>query len=81
MREKILLSIVLAGIFQFAFMLPGWAVAVTIFGYNGGIGDTVLSNFLFGIVTFAANTLIYTPFIYLLLKCLFWFYRKQESYD
>ncbi len=66
-RERLLLSIALAGVFQFLFLLPGWIVAAYIVGYSDGVGETQSEKVVFGMVTLMANTVIYFPLFYLLL--------------
>lgn len=76
--EKILLSVVLASVIQFAFFLPGWAVGVSIVGYKDARA-TALDEFLFGIVALTANTLVYAPVVYLVLSYVFKFYQKISA--
>ena len=72
--ERTLLSIVLAGIFQFLFLLPGWSVAAYIVGYSGNT-TTLLREVVFGLVTLATNTIIYFPLFYLPLR---WFSNRYK---
>ena len=77
--ERILLSTAFAGIFQFLFLLPGWIIAISIFGYSDGVGETPLEKMLFGIVTLIANTVIYLPLFYLLIKWLSNYHRRKMA--
>lgn len=79
-RERVLLSIAMAAVFQFLFLLPGWIVAACIVGYRDGAGVTWLEELVFGTITLTANTVIYAPFFYLLLVWLPRLTRNKEFY-
>jgi hypothetical protein len=78
-RERLLLSIALAGVFQFLFLLPGWIIAACLVGYSDGIGETQLEKVVFGMITLIANTVIYFPLFYLLLGWLSSRHRKKAE--
>ena len=75
--ERLLLSIVFAGFFQFLFLMPGWIVAVYIIG-KGVFAETVVGNLVFGLLMLIANTIIYLPFFYLLIGWLSSWHRKSS---
>jgi hypothetical protein len=80
-RERLLLSIALAGVFQFLFLLPGWIIAACIVGYSDGVGETQLENVVFGMITLIANTVIYFPLFYLLLGWLSSRFRNKQFFE